>query len=179
METLKFWVCKCHVTYCSLFRCNYYSIPLSFFRKISTNFIADTNLTYDRESLMKWADSPLAKQLPTHWSREWKKVQDENPALFNQVISPQPINLDKKQSPSQKFLRSKNDDRRSLDVNQNPADSSFRRERTIGGRKHDNNNNHPNKQLMKSKSESRWDDATEKWVQVNGSLEDANTDNKI
>ena len=78
METLKFWVCKCHVTYCSLFRCNYYSIPLSFFRKISTNFIADTNLTYDRESLMKWADSPLAKQLPTHWSREWKKVQDEN-----------------------------------------------------------------------------------------------------
>ena len=126
-------------------------IRLSFFRKIITNFIADTNLTYDRESLMKWADSPLAKQLPTHWSREWEKVKDENPALFNQVISPQPINLDKKQSPSQKFLRSKNDDKRSLDVNQSPADSSFRRERTIGGRKHDNNNNHPNKQLMKSK----------------------------
>ena len=163
--------------YCSLFQCNYYSIRLSFFRKISTNFIADTNLAYDRESLLKWADSPLAKQLPTHWSLEWKKVQDENPALFNQVISPQPINLDKKQSPSQKFLRSKNDDKRSLDVNQSPADSSFRRERTIGGRKHDNNNNHPNKQLMKSKSQSRWDDATEKWVQVNGSLEDADKDN--
>ena len=124
---------------------------------------------------MAFAKSPLSRRLPPKWSDEWEKVKAENPRLYHQVVYE-----DLKQRRTQiydstpkfpDFVRS-NEEEDVSPTRNGQATSKFvqSRNRTVGGRKYDSNNNISINKTSFSTKPKTWDEETEQWVEV-GSYE--------
>lgn len=130
------------------------------------------HLKYDRKALISVAKSPFSQQLPNKWSNEWEKVKAENPNLFHQVVSGKSNQLHGIENIPKfySFVRQSEEEDTSLNGNSFATEESTApRFRTIGGRKFDtNNNSNIYKNPIHTKAK-RWDESTEKWIEVNGS----------
>lgn len=136
------------------------------------NIFIGMHLKYDRKALISVAKSPFSQQLPNKWSNEWEKVKAENPNLFHQVVSGKSNQLHGIENIPKfySFVRQSEEEDTSLNGNSFATEESTApRFRTIGGRKFDtNNNSNIYKNPIHTKAK-RWDESTEKWIEVNGS----------
>ena len=115
----------------------------------------------------------MSKTLPKKWSNEWEKVKEENPTLFNQVVSgicnqPTFISNENKCNFSNLILPSNEEDTSFNGNNRAHVESTVPRYRTVGAKKYDSNNNGNFHKIPLSTKPKIWDESTEKWIEVDG-----------